>query len=565
MMSELKRSRRLLGADPEQIRFGKASSQLGNPEVFSQAFSDSGTEDDDDDIFDHSGMIGMSKIRKRRLGAGVDLVAGLRDDPITVAPPFSLGFTKLTIWELGKIVKDESKRENYWSQKTYPVGFKATKSQYGYDWTMTIEEGEDGPVFKVIADDDSLPEFSGPSPTSPWTDVCMTVLGKNSKTRVSGPHQFGFTDPFLQVVIFGMPDHPRIQDMTTLRLVSRQARRGLRFGGRDGAKRKRGRPRNGTGPSEAQANKALVTGQLVDVDWDSVLETERVAELARREERRAKAEAEERERRKAEGRAVSGSGSGPGNGMALRRSTSSSTPTMLGNGLTFARNSSLEKGSIRMKDEYDEHGDREMMEVEVEVDEEITDDDNAFIEPRIVGGREFRPRKPPKRFRKVIKKMLVPVPKRKSGGGGGGGGSSKKSSATGPTGTTMEQSKATAAATAAITINGQEQTPPSKTAPSKQPSRETPAQVEFEKPPPEILARASDPNDDVIYCICELPESDYWNTVACDFCNIWLHMECVGYIDPETMDRSKHHTVKGLHRDGRWKCPRCRKEVRVLG
>ncbi|ORY48273.1 hypothetical protein BCR33DRAFT_628651, partial [Rhizoclosmatium globosum] len=78
----------------------------------------------------------------------------------------------------------------------YPVGFKATKSQYGYDWTMTIEEGEDGPVFRVVADDEpDLPEFTGPSPTSPWTEVCKTVLGTSSKTRVSGPHQYGFTDP----------------------------------------------------------------------------------------------------------------------------------------------------------------------------------------------------------------------------------------------------------------------------------------------------------------------------------------------------------------------------------
>ncbi|KAI8616334.1 hypothetical protein BC830DRAFT_1241112, partial [Chytriomyces sp. MP71] len=160
-------------------------------------------------------MIGMSKIRKRRLGAGVDSAGGFTNDPVQVETPFTLGYTKLTILSLGEIVKDEEKRENYWSQRNcryrhqYPVGFKATKSQYGYDWTMTIEEGEDGPLFRVVADenDDDLPEFTGPSPTSPWTEICKTVLGNNSKTRISGPHQFGFTDPFLQAVLFGMPGH----------------------------------------------------------------------------------------------------------------------------------------------------------------------------------------------------------------------------------------------------------------------------------------------------------------------------------------------------------------------
>ncbi|KAJ3105063.1 hypothetical protein HK100_003959 [Physocladia obscura] len=575
MMMDIKRSRRLLGADPEQIRFGK-SSELGNPEVFAQAFSDSERSDnDDDDIFDQSGMIGMSKIRKRRLGAGVDLVGGLINDPIHVETPFTLGFTKLTVWNIGSIVTSEKKRDNYWSQRNcryrhqYPVGYKATKSQYGYEWTMTIEEGDDGPLFKVVSDDESLPEFTGPSPTSPWTEVCMTILGRNSKTRVSGPHQFGFTDPFLQAVIFGLPNHPRITDMTTLRLVSRQARRGVRFGGRDGQKRKRGRPRNGTGLLDALSDNVIVTGGLVDIDWDVVLEEEKVAELARRDERKAKADAEEEiERKKQE--------SNTSNNKTPRKTSHTPTNNAYSTPLRAASlnaknySDSQTNGSVILKAEND---DTEMVEVEIEVQEEIIDETAVSSEPRIVNGRELRVRKTPKKFRTVIKKVLMPVKKAKtisgSGGGANGrsagvGGSSRRASAHSTTvakavASTPTRTPPTASASPAKIAST---TPKSHSKPN--PTKPEQIQQELPKPPQEVLARASDPDDDVIYCICELPESDYWATVACDFCNIWLHTECVGYIDPETVENAKHSTIKGLMRDGRWKCPRCRKEVVVL-
>ncbi|KAJ3026312.1 UNVERIFIED_CONTAM: hypothetical protein HDU68_005879 [Siphonaria sp. JEL0065] len=515
-MMELKRSRRLLGETPEMIRGGR-DSELGNDpdhQSYAKAFSDNSdnSENDDDDIFDHAGMIGMSKIRKRRLGAGVDLVGGLNNDFIEVEAPFSLGFTKLTIWSVGEIIKDPKKVDDYWSQRhcryrhQYPIGYKATKSQYGYNWTMTIEEGEEGPLFKVVADDEpDLPEFTGPSPTSPWTEVCMTVLGKNSKTRVSGPHQFGFTDPFLQAVIFGLPNHPKIEDMTTLRLVSRQARRGVRFGGRDGQKKKRGRPKGGNGLMECLSNNVIVTGGMKLVDWEKVLEEERDAELARREERRIKLEAEEK---KKEGK------SGGGTHASLQQ-----TP-----GKLVMKAEELESavlnGRLKTGPAGDGEEDVEMVEVEVEVEEEIVDE-SVDTEPRIVNGREFRARKQPKKFRKVIKKVLMPVNKKK--------------------------------------VKSEPITPPP---PPVVP--EPVVQKVLTKPPPEVLKRAADPDDDVIYCICDLPESDYWNTVACDKCNIWLHIECVGYVDPETIPKSQHHTIKGLGKDGQWKCPRCRKEVLLV-
>ncbi|KAI9348478.1 hypothetical protein BDR26DRAFT_853314 [Obelidium mucronatum] len=519
-MMELKRSKRLQGEGPELIRGGR-SSELGNdPEqlVDTQAFSDpSDSENDDDDIFDQAGMIGMSKIRKRKLGAGVDLAGGLNNDVIQVNTPFTLGYTKLTIWSIGEIVSDKKKREDYWSQRhcryrhQYPVGFKATKSQYGYDWTMTIEEGEDGPLFKVVADDEpDLPEFTGPSPTSPWTEVCMTVLGKNSKTRVSGPHQFGFTDPFLQAVIFGLPNHPRIEDMTTLRLVSRQARRGVRFGGRDGQKKKRGRPRGGNGLMDCLTNNVIVIGGMQDVDWDRVLEEEKEAELARREERRVKEEKDKfRTEGKTGGRRPAAIPSGSHASISQEQGASSHPSS-----LTRLSMKAEELEQLLRSRMAKAGGDEvEMIEMEVEVEEEIPDEVEDL--PRIVNGREFRARRAPKQFRKVIKKVLMPVKKKK--------------------------------------VKPEPPTP-----------EPIVTQKILTKLPPEVMKRAMDPEDDVIYCICDLPESDYWNTVACDFCNIWLHVECVGYVDPETIPKSQHHTVKGLMKDGRWKCPRCRKEVLLV-
>ncbi|KAJ3071504.1 hypothetical protein HDU98_005213 [Podochytrium sp. JEL0797] len=521
---DLKRSKRLQGEGPENIRGGK-SSELGNHlEPSARAFSDSDSNNnsDDDDIFDHSGMIGMSKIRKRRLGAGVDLMEGLQNDFIHVEAPFTLGFTKLTVWSVGKIVEDEVKRENYWSQKhcryrhQYPVGFKATKNQYGYDWTMTIEEGEDGPLFKVVADNaPELPEFTGPSPTSPWTEVCMTVMGKNSKTRVSGPHQFGFTDPFLQSVIFGLPNHPHIQDMTTLRLVSRQARRGLRFGGRDGQKRKRGRSRNGHGLMDELAANVIVVGGMKEVDWEVVLEGERVAEGERREARRVKMEAEEKERRRLQEEKE--------RGMGVRISLKAEE-------LEEVLQQQHQRGGRRQQEEAVV----EMMEVEVEVEEEIPESELAPVAARVVNGREFRSRKPPKQFRKVIKKIMMPAKNRR---GGDAGGSAAARVAAAP----AAPAPVAAAAVPPVVV------------------RKTLTTV-----PDEILARSQDPEDDVVYCICEYPGSDVWNTVACDYCNIWYHIDCVGYVDPETIAKDQHVHVKGLMRDGRWKCPRCRHEVLLV-
>ena len=82
----------------------------------------------------------------------------------------------------------------------YPVGYRATKAHFGRDYEMEIEEGAAGPVFKVT-DVGAGRTFAGPTPTKPWTDVCLSL---NTGARISGPLFFGFSDPAVQLAIAGM-------------------------------------------------------------------------------------------------------------------------------------------------------------------------------------------------------------------------------------------------------------------------------------------------------------------------------------------------------------------------
>ncbi|KAI8145209.1 hypothetical protein BJV82DRAFT_51270 [Fennellomyces sp. T-0311] len=111
-----------------------------------------------------------------------------------------------TIWELGRIYTEEG-RSKYWSGRgvgvkeqirdkclktikkcrykhPYPIGFRATKSHFGNEYTMTIEKGDEGPVFKVQVNS-SKTIYSGATPTAPWTEACKK--SKSQGTRVSGP------------------------------------------------------------------------------------------------------------------------------------------------------------------------------------------------------------------------------------------------------------------------------------------------------------------------------------------------------------------------------------------
>ena len=113
-----------------------------------------------------------------------------------VAAPFTLRSIGVTVHALGAVHRGAF-AGRYWSSPgclfhhAYPVGYVATKHHFGDSWRMTIEAGEVGPVFRVTNARTGR-TFAGPSPTKPWTAVCESI---KTRTRISGPLFFGFSDP----------------------------------------------------------------------------------------------------------------------------------------------------------------------------------------------------------------------------------------------------------------------------------------------------------------------------------------------------------------------------------
>jgi hypothetical protein len=120
----------------------------------------------------------------------------------TIIAPFSLRSIGTTVWELGTLYGGPwSKR--YWSSAgclyhhAYPIGYRATKIQFGKTYEMRIQRGTKGPKFEVI-DTVTGDIFVGDSPTNPWTEVCLSL---KTGQRISGPLFFGFSDPTTQAAI----------------------------------------------------------------------------------------------------------------------------------------------------------------------------------------------------------------------------------------------------------------------------------------------------------------------------------------------------------------------------
>lgn len=119
-----------------------------------------------------------------------------------VAPPFTLRSCGVTVWELGSVQR-AAFAHRYWSSKgctfhhAYPVGFRASKTQFGKEWTASVCSGVAGPSFRV-ADASGRVAFEGPTPTAPWTALCVAM---KRGTRISGPLFYGFSDPLTQRAI----------------------------------------------------------------------------------------------------------------------------------------------------------------------------------------------------------------------------------------------------------------------------------------------------------------------------------------------------------------------------
>ncbi|ORX54022.1 hypothetical protein DM01DRAFT_1335871, partial [Hesseltinella vesiculosa] len=152
--------------------------------------------------------------------------------PDNVSVPLTLTSIGTTIWELGKLYTGDD-RKKYWSshgcryKHPYPIGFRATKSHFGNNYTMTISEGKpgEGPVFSVRVNE-SQTTFEGPTPTAPWTDACKR--SNSQGTRVSGPLFYGFSDLLTMHLIQDMDNYDDCADSETLEKASKRPRRSTR-------------------------------------------------------------------------------------------------------------------------------------------------------------------------------------------------------------------------------------------------------------------------------------------------------------------------------------------------
>ncbi|RCH92425.1 hypothetical protein CU097_010072 [Rhizopus azygosporus] len=119
--------------------------------------------------------------------------------------PLTLRSIGTTIWSLGALNTGKG-RSKSWSSRgckykhPYPIGYRATKSHFGNEYTMGIKTSSNGePIFTVQLNSTT---FTGKTPTAPWTEAC--IRSKSSSTRVSGPLFFGFSDPLTMRLIENM-------------------------------------------------------------------------------------------------------------------------------------------------------------------------------------------------------------------------------------------------------------------------------------------------------------------------------------------------------------------------
>ena len=114
--------------------------------------------------------------------------------------PFALRSIDVTVTCLGAIHRG-AWAPRYWSSggclhhHAYPVGYTATKPCFNTVWECAVEAGESGPVFRVTDTANRARTFVGPTPTRPWTDVCVA---HRTGQRISGPLFFGFSDTIVQ-------------------------------------------------------------------------------------------------------------------------------------------------------------------------------------------------------------------------------------------------------------------------------------------------------------------------------------------------------------------------------
>ncbi|KAI8047384.1 hypothetical protein BDF21DRAFT_209746 [Thamnidium elegans] len=155
------------------------------------------------EIVDDNDRIRQLEVIEKRKDEEQTQILNLPEE-IYVPVTLRLGSIGTTIWALGELNTGKG-RSRAWSSRgckykhPYPIGYRATKSHFGNDYTMGITAGEDGPVFTV---QHKSITWSGNTPTAPWTEAC--IKSKSSSTRVSGPLFYGFSDPITMRLIENM-------------------------------------------------------------------------------------------------------------------------------------------------------------------------------------------------------------------------------------------------------------------------------------------------------------------------------------------------------------------------
>lgn len=179
-----------------RLASGNAGGTEGHPATRGGAVTEMKSSGNDEDEESENRALGFT-----RKGTPRKPVV-LPTDCTAIVAPFSLRSIGTTVWELGTLYRGPwSKR--YWSSAgclyhhAYPLGYRATKIQFGKTYEMRIQNGLTGPNFEVT-DTESGEKFVGASPTNPWTEVCLSL---RTGQRISGPLYFGFSDPVTQAAI----------------------------------------------------------------------------------------------------------------------------------------------------------------------------------------------------------------------------------------------------------------------------------------------------------------------------------------------------------------------------
>lgn len=155
------------------------------------------------DILDENDRVRQLEIAERKQEEETTRLLNLPDE---IHAPVTLRSIGTTIWALGEL-NTKKGRSKSWSSRgckykhPYPIGYRATKSHFGNDYTMGITQETEGgpPVFTVQLNQTT---WKGYTPTAPWTEAC--IKSKSSSTRVSGPLFYGFSDPITMRMIESM-------------------------------------------------------------------------------------------------------------------------------------------------------------------------------------------------------------------------------------------------------------------------------------------------------------------------------------------------------------------------